>query len=145
MAILNTSRFAHPQILYNLHLIIYFPCILLIESLNIKLPQKFKCLKLVYKQNIIKIFYLQIKQHSSIFQFYIIFGFSSKVHATGSTGCSTWIVTFLISNFDTVNIILSIWEFNQFLYMLLGVLSQNFIGMGWKMHDLRMSILTLVG
>ena len=39
-------------------------------------------------------------------------------------------LTFLISNFDTVDIILSIREFNQFLYMLLGVLSQNFIGMG---------------
>ena len=50
----------------------------------------------------------------------------------------------LNSNFDTVNIILSIWEFNQFLYMLLGVLSQNVIGMGWKMNDLCMSILTWV-
>ena len=39
-------------------------------------------------------------------------------------------LTCLISNFDTVDIILSIREFNQFLYMLLGVLSQNFIGMG---------------
>ena len=46
------------------------------------------------------------------------------------TGCSNTIYPFLISNFDTVNIILSIWEFNQFLYMLLGVLSQNVIGMG---------------
>ena len=53
------------------------------------------------------------------------------------TGCSNTILTFLISNFDTVNIILSKWEFNQFLYMLLGVLSQNVIGMGWKMNDLR--------
>ena len=60
------------------------------------------------------------------------------------TGCSNTIYPFLISNFDTVNIILSIWEFNQFLYMLLGVLSQNVIGMGWKMNDLRMSILTWV-
>jgi len=60
------------------------------------------------------------------------------------TGCSTWIVPFLISNFYTVNIILLIWEFNQFLYMLLGVLSQNVIGMGWKMNDLRMSISTWV-
>ena len=38
----------------------------------------------------------------------------------GYTGCSNAILTFLISNFD---IILSKWEFNQFLYMLLGVLT----------------------
>ena len=50
----------------------------------------------------------------------------------------------LISNFDTVNIIQSIWEFIQFLYMLLEAKSQNFIGMGWKMNDLCMSILTWV-
>ena len=49
-----------------------------------------------------------------------------------------------ISNFDTVNIIQSIWEFIQFLYMLLEAKSQNFIGMGWKMNDLCMSILTWV-
>ena len=60
------------------------------------------------------------------------------------TGCSNTIYPFLISNFDTVNIILSIWEFKLFLYMLLGVLSQNFIGIGWKMSDLRIIIFTWV-
>ena len=66
------------------------------------------------------------------------------LHQVGHTGCSNTIYRFLISNFETVNIILSIWEFNQFLYMLLGVLSQNTIGMGWKMNDPRMNILTWV-
>ena len=43
------------------------------------------------------------------------------VHGTFDTGLGTGIRTFYISNFDTANIMQSIWEFNQFLYMLLVV------------------------
>ena len=49
-----------------------------------------------------------------------------------------------MSNFDKVNIILSIWELYHVLYMLLKVLSQNFIGMGWKMSELHIIIFTWV-
>ena len=46
------------------------------------------------------------------------------------TGCGTLTVPCLFLCLEILNIILSIWEFNQFLYMILVVLSQNFIVMG---------------
>ena len=60
------------------------------------------------------------------------------------TKLGTLIHEFLISNFDPINIILSVWKFYQFFYMFLVALSQNFIGMGWKINALRMNILLRV-
>ena len=47
-----------------------------------------------------------------------------------TTGCGTLSVTCLFLFLEILNVIHSIWEFIQFLYMILVVLSQNFIGMG---------------
>ena len=69
-----------------------------------------------------------------------------KIYIRSKNSQIFWLFSFdfHFSHFYSVNIILSIWAFNQFLYMILVVLSQNVIGMGWKMNNLRMYILTWV-